>query len=222
MRDPRERRARLLTAGMSGTAVPGNRRSCCRCSAAMTARPASRSGSRHSRCRKNSSLRGMRSACRCRTIRRVPEAPAVRTRSAARSKPRSPPRLPRCSRSIAASLRHGTGRKRPAAPSSRRISVTLNFSSADETATLKLSHRYDLTTVILVTQVKEAALAARAKAKKEADDEIYAGCAIDREADDRRRRGQTGRAGGQPVGCAVARAGRTTPSRCRCRRAPRT
>jgi len=51
--------------------------------------------------------------------------------------------------------------------------VTLNFSSADQTATLKLSRKYDLTLVNLVTQVKEAALAARAKAKKEADDNFF-------------------------------------------------
>jgi hypothetical protein len=50
--------------------------------------------------------------------------------------------------------------------------ATLNFSSPDQTATLKLSHKYDLTTVSLVAQVKEAALAARAKAKKDADDKF--------------------------------------------------
>jgi hypothetical protein len=47
--------------------------------------------------------------------------------------------------------------------------VTLNFSSAEQTATLTLGRKYDLTVVSLVTQVKEAALAARARAKKEAD-----------------------------------------------------
>ena len=47
--------------------------------------------------------------------------------------------------------------------------ATLNFSSLEQTATLRLSHKYDLTTVSLVAQVKEAALAARAKAKKDAD-----------------------------------------------------
>ncbi|MBR1210539.1 hypothetical protein [Bradyrhizobium sp. JYMT SZCCT0180] len=46
--------------------------------------------------------------------------------------------------------------------------VTLNFSSAEQTATLKLSRRYDLTMINIVTQVKEAVLAA-ATAKKEAD-----------------------------------------------------
>ncbi|MBR1189381.1 hypothetical protein [Bradyrhizobium sp. AUGA SZCCT0160] len=47
--------------------------------------------------------------------------------------------------------------------------VTLNFSSAEQTATLKLSRRYDMTMVNVATHMKEAALAARAKAKKEAD-----------------------------------------------------
>lgn len=50
--------------------------------------------------------------------------------------------------------------------------ATLNFSSPEQTATLRLSHKYDLTTVSLVAQVKESALAARAKAKKEADDKF--------------------------------------------------
>jgi hypothetical protein len=47
--------------------------------------------------------------------------------------------------------------------------VVLNFSSAEQSATLTLGRKYDLTVVGLVTQVKEAALAARARAKKEAD-----------------------------------------------------
>jgi hypothetical protein len=51
--------------------------------------------------------------------------------------------------------------------------VTLNFSSADQNAQLRLNHKYDLTFVNLVTQVKEAVLAARAKAKKEADEKFF-------------------------------------------------
>ena len=51
--------------------------------------------------------------------------------------------------------------------------VTLNFSTADQTAMLKLGRKYDLTIVNLVTRVKEAALAARARAKKEADDRFF-------------------------------------------------
>ena len=51
--------------------------------------------------------------------------------------------------------------------------VALNFSTAEETATLKLGRAYDLTTVSFVTQVKPTALAARAKAKKDADDKFF-------------------------------------------------
>ena len=55
--------------------------------------------------------------------------------------------------------------------------VTLNFSSPDQNAQLKLVHKYDLTFVNLVTQLKESALAARAKAKKEADDRFFSDAA---------------------------------------------
>jgi hypothetical protein len=48
--------------------------------------------------------------------------------------------------------------------------ATLKFSSAEQFATLTLSRQYDMTAVNLVTQVKEAALAARARAKKDADE----------------------------------------------------
>ena len=44
--------------------------------------------------------------------------------------------------------------------------VTLKFSSAEQTATLTLGRKHDLTVVSLVTQMTEAALAARARAKK--------------------------------------------------------
>ena len=50
--------------------------------------------------------------------------------------------------------------------------VTLNFSSAEQTATLTLGRKYDLTVVSLATQMTEAALAARARAKKQADDKF--------------------------------------------------
>lgn len=51
--------------------------------------------------------------------------------------------------------------------------VTLHFSSADQNARLTLNRKYDLTFVTLVTEVKEAALAARARAKKEADEKFF-------------------------------------------------
>lgn len=52
--------------------------------------------------------------------------------------------------------------------------VALNFSSAEQTATLTLGRKYDLTVVSLATQMTEAALAARARAKKEADAKFMA------------------------------------------------
>ena len=55
--------------------------------------------------------------------------------------------------------------------------VTLNFSSAEQTATLTLGRKYDLTVVSLVTQMTEAALAARARAKKEADEKFMSDAA---------------------------------------------
>ena len=50
--------------------------------------------------------------------------------------------------------------------------VGLTFTSPDGTVTLKLTHAYDLTTANLVLQVSPAVLAARAKAKKDADDQF--------------------------------------------------
>ena len=50
--------------------------------------------------------------------------------------------------------------------------VALTFSSAEGTATLRLGHTYDLTTVNLVVQVSAAVVAAKAKAEKEANDKF--------------------------------------------------
>jgi hypothetical protein len=50
--------------------------------------------------------------------------------------------------------------------------VTLNFTSSEQTATLTLGRKYDLTVVSLVTQMTEAAMAARARAKKEANEKF--------------------------------------------------
>ncbi|MFK4511952.1 hypothetical protein LPJ38_03400 [Bradyrhizobium daqingense] len=47
--------------------------------------------------------------------------------------------------------------------------VALRISSAEETGVLRLGRKYDFTMISLTAQVKESALAARAKAKKEAD-----------------------------------------------------
>jgi hypothetical protein len=90
--------------------------------------------------------------------------------------------------------------------------VALNFSTADETANFKLSHQYDLTVVSLVTQVKPAALAARAKAKKDADDKFMANAeATARQmmaADEIRRAAQAANLSDAPL---QALAGQTTP-----------
>jgi hypothetical protein len=50
--------------------------------------------------------------------------------------------------------------------------VSLNFTSPEETGTLKLGHKHDLTLVSFVMQVTPAALAARTRAKKQADDDF--------------------------------------------------
>jgi hypothetical protein len=50
--------------------------------------------------------------------------------------------------------------------------AVLNFSTSDQTATLRLGQKYDLTIINLATQVSQAGLAARARAKKEADDKF--------------------------------------------------
>ncbi|QIP03408.1 hypothetical protein [Bradyrhizobium symbiodeficiens] len=47
--------------------------------------------------------------------------------------------------------------------------VAINISSVEETGVLRLGRKYDFTMISLTAQVKESALAARAKAKKEAD-----------------------------------------------------
>ena len=50
--------------------------------------------------------------------------------------------------------------------------VAVKFSSPEETGVLHLGRKYDFTMVNLTAQVKEAVLAARAKAKKDADDQF--------------------------------------------------
>ena len=50
--------------------------------------------------------------------------------------------------------------------------VALKFSSPEETGVLHLGRKYDFTMVYLTAQVKESVLAARAKAKKDADDQF--------------------------------------------------
>ena len=50
--------------------------------------------------------------------------------------------------------------------------VAIKISNAEETGVLRLGRKYDFTMVSLTAQLKESALAARAKAKKEADEKF--------------------------------------------------
>ncbi|MGJ4888304.1 hypothetical protein ACQR1Y_08930 [Bradyrhizobium sp. HKCCYLRH3099] len=81
--------------------------------------------------------------------------------------------------------------------------VTLKVASAEETGTLKLSRRYDFTMVELSMRATEAALAARAKAKKDADDKFMADAAAMAKqviaADEVRRAAQAGAMSDAPV-----------------------
>jgi hypothetical protein len=90
--------------------------------------------------------------------------------------------------------------------------VTLNFSSPDQTATLELSHQYDLTVVDMVAQVKPAALAARARARKDADDKFMSDAETMAKqimaADEVRRTAQAANLSDAPL---QALAGQTTP-----------
>jgi hypothetical protein len=59
------------------------------------------------------------------------------------------------------------------APLAAGDEVAIKLSSADETGVLRLGRRYDVTMVSLATQLTEAGLAARARAKKEADEKFF-------------------------------------------------
>ncbi|MGJ4931086.1 hypothetical protein ACQR1I_30330 [Bradyrhizobium sp. HKCCYLS2038] len=81
--------------------------------------------------------------------------------------------------------------------------VTLKVASAEETGTLKLSRQYDFTMVELSVRATDAALAARAKAKKDADDKFMADAAAMAKqviaADEVRRAAQAGAMSDAPV-----------------------
>lgn len=81
--------------------------------------------------------------------------------------------------------------------------VTLKVASAEETGTLRLSRNYDLTMVELSVRATEAALAARAKAKKDADDRFMADAAAMAKqviaADEARRSAQVGAMSDAPL-----------------------
>jgi hypothetical protein len=59
------------------------------------------------------------------------------------------------------------------APLAAGDEVAIKISSAEETGVLRLGRKYDFTMVSLTAQLTEAALAARARAKKEADEKFF-------------------------------------------------
>jgi hypothetical protein len=132
------------------------------------ATPPSKSRLRRSRCRGISRSPERRSTCLNRITRQASEAPVAATRSEGVTVAEIPVVLAFYRRELVAR----SWKEEASGAVLTDNEVILNFSSPEQTATLKLSHKYDLTTVGLVAQVKEAALAARAKAKKEADDKF--------------------------------------------------
>jgi hypothetical protein len=58
------------------------------------------------------------------------------------------------------------------APLAAGDEVALKFSSREETGLLRLARKYDFTMVYVAAQLKESVIAARAKAKKDADDDF--------------------------------------------------
>lgn len=81
--------------------------------------------------------------------------------------------------------------------------AAFKVASTEETGTLKLSRKYDLTMVELSMRATEATLAARAKAKKDADDKFMADAAAMAKqviaADEARRSAQAGAMSDAPV-----------------------
>ncbi|WP_018319460.1 hypothetical protein [Bradyrhizobium sp. WSM2793] len=90
--------------------------------------------------------------------------------------------------------------------------VAIKISNAEETGVLRLGRKYDFTMISLTAQVKDSALAARAKAKKEAD-ERFLGDALGAAqqliaADEARRKTQAASLSDAPL---TALAGSNTP-----------
>lgn len=90
--------------------------------------------------------------------------------------------------------------------------IALKFSSSEDNGVLHLGRKYDFTMVRLTTQVKESVLAARAKAKQEADDKFMKDAeAMAKQviaADEIRRKAQAATLSDAPL---QAAAGGTTP-----------
>ncbi|RTE93176.1 MULTISPECIES: hypothetical protein [Bradyrhizobium] len=98
------------------------------------------------------------------------------------------------------------------APLAAGDDVAIRISNAEETGVLRLGRKYDFTMVSLTAQVKDSALAARAKAKKEADAR-FLGDALGAAqqliaADEARRKAQAASLSDAPP---TARADSTTP-----------
>lgn len=98
------------------------------------------------------------------------------------------------------------------APLAAGDDVALKFSSPEETGLLRLARKYDFTMVHLTAQVKESVLAARARAKKDADDKFMSDAeAMAKQviaADEVRRKAQAATLSDAPL---QAQAGGNTP-----------
>jgi len=81
--------------------------------------------------------------------------------------------------------------------------VAIKVSNAEEAGVLRLGRKYDFTMISLTAQVKEAALAARAKAKKEADEKFFSDAAASAQqmiaADEVRRKAQAANLSDAPL-----------------------
>jgi hypothetical protein len=82
--------------------------------------------------------------------------------------------------------------------------VQVQFSSLEETAALKLARKYDLTAASLAAQLEPSALAARAKAKKDADERPLKDAEEATKTIIAADQGQARHAGGRAVGYAAA------------------
>ena len=205
------------------TAATGSRRSCCRCGAATMAGPASTSGSRPSRCRRISQL--ARKSAGLPVPDHTPSSGSTRQFElrSPHAAGRERCRYSRGARVLSPGARRAglEGRDRTA-PSSPPTKSMLNFSSPDQTATLRLSRKYDLTIVNLATQMTQAGAGGAGQGQEGRRRQVHERCRRDGEADDGRGRGQARRAGRQPVGRAVARARRPDHAGAVARRPPRT
>ncbi|WP_027527808.1 hypothetical protein [Bradyrhizobium sp. Ec3.3] len=98
------------------------------------------------------------------------------------------------------------------APLAAGDDVALKFSSPEEAGVLHLGRKYDFTMITLTAQVKESVLAARAKAKKDADDQFMKDAEQMAKqviaADEVRRKAQAATLSDSPL---QAQAGSTTP-----------